>query len=420
MGIENQEALKEANKLRFQLDEANAKLAESSDHQETARDLLDAAQEAKNASEEELNQLNDKMALTNQMLYDAQNLASAKDAEIEDLKTKLTSLTDEMEGLKRDLKQSQTDKTMQTNEFEETLVSLESQVADLKRKNEHWQEQLENQNRHIEETREDHDVQTQIEQDHQNATEALIRKYEAILVEKEEASENETSKVKDEAEEALKKTIQDFNLQIADLRQELYEKSAMCDQVIETHKAELKAKQEEMEDEVAACNRMYQAKIAQVENDYEEQLAEMEKRRTSTGNNGLNTISNTEEDNSWNWEGATSIDEDAVQDLQRTPTREQRELQLRQVALSPPPATLSVVIQDSNPSQCNQTFKLEDASEFPYLKNVLYQYMLGKESETLVRVLATVAKFTPEELNEVIRHEEKKHSLLSSLGILPH
>ena len=65
-------------------------------------------------------------------------------------------------------------------------------------------------------------------------------------------------------------------------------------------------------------------------------------------------------------------------------------------------------------------FKLEDASEFPYLKNVLYQYMLGKESETLARVLATVVKFTPDELREVIRHEEKKHSLLSSLGILPH
>ena len=52
--------------------------------------------------------------MTNQMLHDAQNLASAKDAEIEDLKTKLTSLTDEMEGLKRELKQCQTDKTMQT------------------------------------------------------------------------------------------------------------------------------------------------------------------------------------------------------------------------------------------------------------------------------------------------------------------
>ena len=62
---------------------------------------------------------------------------------------------------------------------------------------------------------------------------------------------------------------------------------------------------------------------------------------------------------------------------------------------------------------------LEDSNEFPYLKNVLYKFMLGQETETLARVLATVVKFTPDELKEVIRHEEKKHSLLSSLGILP-
>ena len=128
------------------------------------------------------------------------------------------------------------------------------------------------------------------------------------------------SKLRDEAEDILKKTMQDFNLQIADLRQELYEKSAMCDQVIETHQAELKAKQEEMEEEMAACNRMYQSKIAQVEQDYQEQLGKIQKTRQIEA-----------EDNSWNWERATSIDEEAVQDLQRTPTREQREQQLRQI-----------------------------------------------------------------------------------------
>jgi hypothetical protein len=139
---------------------------------------LIAAQEAKKVSEEELAELNEKMALTNQMLYNAQNQASAKDFEIEDFKAKLVSLTEETEGLKRDLQQSQTDKTRQTNEFEETLVSLESQVADLKKKNDHWQEQWENQARYLEEKREEHAEQSQVEQEHQKATEIIIRKYE--------------------------------------------------------------------------------------------------------------------------------------------------------------------------------------------------------------------------------------------------
>ena len=194
----------------------------------------------------------------------------------------------------------------------------------------------------------------------------------------------------------------------------------MCDQVIESHQAELKAKQEELEQDVAACNRLYQSKMAQLEADYEEQLRQSEaEKNSSIGGGGTNNTSMPEEDNSWNWERATSIDKDAVQDIQRTPTREQRQEQLRQMTLSPPPATLSVVTMVET-SQCNHSHSLEDASEFPYLKNVLYQYMLGKESDTLARVLATVVKFTPEELREVLRVEEKKHSLLSSLGILPH
>jgi len=323
-------------------------------------------------------------------------------------------LTEETEGLQRDLQQSQTDKTRQTNEFEETLVSLESQVADLKKKNDHWQEQWENQARYLEEKREEHAEQSQVEQEHQKATEIIIRKYEGIIGDKEEAAENEVSKLRDEAEDILKKTMQDFNLQIADLRQELYEKSAMCDQVIETHQAELKAKQEEMEEEMAACNRIYQSKIAQVEQDYQEQLGKIQKNRQTEA----------AEDNGWNWERATSIGEEAVQDLQRTPTRGRREQQLRQInrALSPPPATLSVLTVETttvNNVHCNHSHSLEEASEFPYLKNVLFKFMLGQETETLARVLATVVKFTPDELKEVIRHEEKKHSLLSSLGILP-
>ena len=122
------------------------------------------------------------------------------------------------------------------------------------------------------------------------------------------------------------------------------------------------------------------------------------------------------------------MDEEAVLELQRTPTREQREQQIRQTesALQPqrpqdhledeasPPATLTVVTNNL----CQHSHSIEDANEYEYLKNVLYQYMLGKEGLTLARVLATVVKFSPDEINEVLKHEEKKHSIFASLGLL--
>ena len=188
----------------------------------------------------------------------------------------------------------------------------------------------------------------------------------------------------------------EFNLQIADLKQELYEKTALYDEVLERHQAELRAKQEEFCQEVEACNRMYQARLAEVEAAHETKIQSEHE----------------DEHNSWNWERATSMDEDSIQDLQRTPTREQRDIQLRQAALLTP-ATLTV-------TTTNHSHSIEESTEFEYLKNVLYQYMLGKESLTLARVLATIVKFSPDEIREVLKHEEKKHSFFSSLGLVQH
>lgn len=97
----------------------------------------------------------------------------------------------------------------------------------------------------------------------------------------------------------------------------------------------------------------------------------------------------------------------------------QREEQLRQTAFLQAAEQDQVATLTIASHQIPQpNYSLEEATEFEYLKNVLYQYMLGKESLTLARVLATVVKFSPEELHEVVKHEEKKHSLLASMGLV--
>ena len=63
------------------------------------------------------------------------------------------------------------------------------------------------------------------------------------------------------------------------------------------------------------------------------------------------------------------------------------------------------------------SYSLEEATEYEYLRNILYQYMLGKEPLTLAKVLATVVKFTPAQMENIVEHEEKKASVLGTLGI---
>ncbi|CAG9767892.1 unnamed protein product [Ceutorhynchus assimilis] len=58
------------------------------------------------------------------------------------------------------------------------------------------------------------------------------------------------------------------------------------------------------------------------------------------------------------------------------------------------------------------------STEIEYLKNVLYNYMLGKEGMVLARVIAAVCKFDPGQTEAVLQKEQQKQTLLGQLGIL--
>ncbi|KAJ8982576.1 hypothetical protein NQ317_005047 [Molorchus minor] len=56
--------------------------------------------------------------------------------------------------------------------------------------------------------------------------------------------------------------------------------------------------------------------------------------------------------------------------------------------------------------------ELSTSTEVEYLKNVLYNYMLGKESLVLARVIAAVCKFDPEQTDAVLQREQQKQTLV--------
>ena len=42
--------------------------------------------------------------------------------------------------------------------------------------------------------------------------------------------------------------------------------------------------------------------------------------------------------------------------------------------------------------------RLEEYPEFEYLRNILFQYMCGRQPLILVKVLSAIVKFTPEQV----------------------
>ncbi|PNF25338.1 hypothetical protein B7P43_G10936 [Cryptotermes secundus] len=73
----------------------------------------------------------------------------------------------------------------------------------------------------------------------------------------------------------------------------------------------------------------------------------------------------------------------------------------------------------NSPGKTPETRTLEDAcTELEYLRNILYEYMMGKEPIVLARVIAAVLKFDTEQTSRILQKEEQKQTLLGQLGIL--
>lgn len=56
---------------------------------------------------------------------------------------------------------------------------------------------------------------------------------------------------------------------------------------------------------------------------------------------------------------------------------------------------------------------LEDSTEIEYLRNILFEYMMGRETMVLARVIAAVVKFDQEQTAKILKKEEDKLTLVS-------
>ncbi|KAG1680044.1 Golgin subfamily A member 4 [Nymphon striatum] len=58
---------------------------------------------------------------------------------------------------------------------------------------------------------------------------------------------------------------------------------------------------------------------------------------------------------------------------------------------------------------------LPQLTEIEYLKNILFQYLMGKETMTMIKVISAVLKFSDDQTKRIIEKEEARQSLVSNL-----
>ena len=60
-------------------------------------------------------------------------------------------------------------------------------------------------------------------------------------------------------------------------------------------------------------------------------------------------------------------------------------------------------------SNNGSALQLHEATEYEYLRNILLEYMLGRETNVLWRVIATVMRFTDDQMNEIAAREDARN-----------
>ncbi|KAF6768400.1 hypothetical protein AHF37_10009 [Paragonimus kellicotti] len=61
-----------------------------------------------------------------------------------------------------------------------------------------------------------------------------------------------------------------------------------------------------------------------------------------------------------------------------------------------------------SPSASPSTGSFHDFVENEYLKNVLFEYMMGRETMTLSKVLCSILRFSPDQTKRILQHEDAK------------
>lgn len=223
--------------------------------------------------------------------------------------------------------------------------------------------------------------------------------------------DNDTSTLVRQHQDALRKT-----------QKQAEEKAAALETVVHDYQSELK-----YEEQLASLNSQHEAHIKEVESTWKARAEKMVRQRETQLQDEMDGLVE-----NWNKErrelerltqvaaAAFRSGTDSVELLKKQVAAQRKELEEVKQNHSKEIGELKALLELKRRSRgggggggsgMRLGVSLEEASEFEYLKNILYQYMLGKETQTLCKVLCAVVKFDSHQQQEILEHEEQRQSL---------
>ncbi|XP_075233330.1 golgin subfamily A member Golgin-245 isoform X2 [Lycorma delicatula] len=230
--------------------------------------------------------------------------------------------------------------------------------------------------------------------------------------------------------------VMELKQQIKDLQQELETRGDVFEKLLEEHKelkrdseiilSDLKNKHEmELRDHDKKWRACLDRRLAEAEAKCREETEELSKEwkaeRKTQIDSEKEVVSNKEELECSNRLAVAAVESsvNSVELLRKqvTALTQQLDEEKRQRKREVNELQRLLVIKKHSKKSKTQDVTVEDCTEMEYLRNILYEYMMGKEPLVLAKVLSAIVKFDADQTNKVLQKEEQKLSLLGQLGL---
>ncbi|PRD26561.1 UNVERIFIED_CONTAM: Golgin subfamily A member 4 [Trichonephila clavipes] len=383
--------------LKAEKEELNEKLKQAEQQVTSVKMLESERDKLRNENLEILEEL--------ELLKSSQNNEALQE-KIEALEISEKSVRSELEELKKS-------KEILENELAELRSLFEKEKSDLKSEKERLLKQI--------------DLLEKMSSDPQSKA---SRDYIAVI-----RGECETAiKAKEEEMETkLKHLVRDFCIQM-DVKDndcdkmvsELIEKNQdLEERLVKEHRKEIAELRQNLFEKECALDEMrdnYEEVLQEKEKKLKELQSTIKKLSENSNNNDVALISTESSD----WDDTWAVPEESVdnsspicnesckdhvqqiESLQNEVTKCNSEIKELKVLLRLSPPESMVNSNRKDPSQ-----SIPEPTEFEYLKNIIYEYMMGKEPVTLAKVIAAVLRFSDTQTQQVIRREEARHPMMT-------
>ncbi|XP_039192786.1 golgin subfamily A member 4-like isoform X4 [Crotalus tigris] len=365
--------------------------------QSFGEDFMKEREQQRIEMENRISEYNEKLKSLQEQLDEGSGLIKTLEGNIEE-KTKsvfeLQKMVNELQMQQKDLQATLKQTEQEKQEQHRDLIKLQKDLRTLRKEHQQELEIMKKESREEMEQKIKYE-QEDIELKHNSTLKQLMREFNTQLAQKDQELEMAVKETISKAQEVESELIESHHTETVQLHKKISEKDDDLQRTVKKYEDILEAREEEMTKKV---NKL-EEQLVHLKEDYKKRLAYEESR-------------NGDEENIAELQAQLAQKTTLVNDskLKEQEFREQIHIlqdKLKNYEKAVYVTTVKTPYRDGN--LCHSDVSLfGEPTEFEYLRKVVFEYMMGRETKTMAKVITSVLKFPPDQTQKILERENAR------------